>query len=99
MSAVTPQPIRKTNGVNTGNISNKSNNNNISNNGGLLVAFWGFLGGIPFCNALKVNALRAQKTFICFICVYKNIYRGLFANANPHIFLCFLIPVRRKNRG
>lgn len=67
--------------------------------GGLLVAFWGFLGGIPFCNALKVNALRAQKNFICFICVYKNIYRGLFANANPHIFLCFLIPVRRKKQG
>ena len=62
------------------------------------MAFWGFLDGIPFCKLLNDRALGAAKSLICFICVYKNIYRGLFANANPHIFLCFSFPVRRKKQ-
>ena len=63
------------------------------------MAFWGVLDGIPFYNLLSNRVLGAAKSLICFICVYKNIYRGLFANANPHIFLCFSFPVRRKNTG
>ena len=45
--------------------------------GEFLVAFWGVLGGNPFCNALYYNRLQGQKFLISFIPFIKRYCAGV----------------------
>lgn len=54
------------------------------------MAFWGFLGGIPFCNALKVNALRAQKPLYVLYVFIKTYIGGYLLTQTPIYFYVFL---------